>query len=97
MTMETAKSALDWLWSIGCRVVPLMGGEPLIRKDFVLGDPIRCSKGFHVSTHQRVSLINPLLTKWEGWSGYINLAVDCIAPRKGLPKALLNIELSQVS
>ena len=33
MDLETAKSSLDWLRSVGCRVVPLMGGEPLLRKD----------------------------------------------------------------
>ena len=35
MTMETAFDAIDRLKSIGCRVIPLMGGEPLLRKDFV--------------------------------------------------------------
>src|SRR4030042_5382030 len=36
MDLDTAKSAIDWLKSIGCRVIPLMGGEPLMRKDFIL-------------------------------------------------------------
>jgi MoaA/NifB/PqqE/SkfB family radical SAM enzyme len=34
--LETARSAIDWLKSIGCRVVPLMGGEPLLRPDLVV-------------------------------------------------------------
>ena len=36
MSLETACSAIDWLKSVGCRVISLMGGEPLLRKDFVL-------------------------------------------------------------
>src|SRR5271157_2455769 len=36
MSLETAKSAIDWLKSIGCRVLAIMGGEPLVRKDFIL-------------------------------------------------------------
>lgn len=36
MTLDTAKSAVDWLKSLGCRVIPLMGGEPILRRDFTL-------------------------------------------------------------
>ena len=36
MSLETAKSSVDWLKTLGCRVIPIMGGEPLIRKDFIL-------------------------------------------------------------
>ena len=36
MDIETAKEAVNWLKSVGCRVIPIMGGEPLLRKDFVL-------------------------------------------------------------
>ena len=36
MDLDKAKSAVDWLKTLGCRVIPLMGGEPLLRKDFVL-------------------------------------------------------------
>ena len=95
MTMETARSALDWLWSIGCRVVPLMGGEPLIRKDFVL-EVIRygAQKGFFMYLPTNGYLLDQPFIDEMGKAGVaaVNLAVDCIAPRKGLPKALLNIE-----
>ncbi|MCI0444494.1 radical SAM protein, partial [bacterium] len=35
MTEETARHAVDWLHSIGNRLLALMGGEPLLRPDFV--------------------------------------------------------------
>jgi MoaA/NifB/PqqE/SkfB family radical SAM enzyme len=95
MPMETAQSALDWLWSIGCRVVPIMGGEPLIRKDFVL-EVIRygAQKGFFMYLPTNGYLLDQPFIDEMGRAGVaaVNLAVDCIAPRKGLPKALLSIE-----
>jgi MoaA/NifB/PqqE/SkfB family radical SAM enzyme len=35
MTEETARRSIDWLDSIGSRVLALMGGEPLLRPDFI--------------------------------------------------------------
>ena len=35
MSLETAMSSIDWLKSIGCRVIAIMGGEPTIRKDYI--------------------------------------------------------------
>ncbi len=93
--IETAKSAIDWLKSIGCRVIPLMGGEPLMRKDFVL-DVIRygAENGFFMYLPTNGYLMDKNFVDEVGRAGVaaINLAVDCVAPRKGLPKALLSIE-----
>ncbi|MBE3117303.1 MAG: radical SAM protein, partial [Candidatus Atribacteria bacterium] len=36
MSIETARASIDWLKSLGCRVLSIMGGEPLVRKDFIL-------------------------------------------------------------
>jgi MoaA/NifB/PqqE/SkfB family radical SAM enzyme len=95
MDLETAKSAVDWLKSIGCRVIPLMGGEPLLRKDFVL-EVIRygAENGFFMYLPTNGYLLDKALIDEIGRAGVsaINLAVDCVAPRKGLPKALLSIE-----
>jgi MoaA/NifB/PqqE/SkfB family radical SAM enzyme len=95
MTLETARSAIDWLKSVGCRVVPLMGGEPLVRKDFVL-EVIRYAsgQGFFVYLPTNGYLMDRPFIDEMGRAGVaaVNLAVDCVAPRKGLPKALLNIE-----
>jgi len=35
MTEEVAKASIDWLHSTTCRVLALMGGEPLLRPKFV--------------------------------------------------------------
>ncbi len=34
MTEDVAKRSVDWLHDTGCRVLALMGGEPLLRPDF---------------------------------------------------------------
>ena len=95
MDIETAKSAVDWLKTLGCRVIPLMGGEPLMRPDFVV-ELIRygAEQGFFMYLPTNGYLLKPPLIDELGQAGVaaINLAVDCVAPRKGLPKALLNIE-----
>ena len=95
MDLDTARSAIDWLHSTGCRVVPLMGGEPLLRKGFVL-DVIRygADKGFFMYLPTNGSLMDRAFIDEVGKAGVaaVNLAVDCIWPRKGLPKALLRIE-----
>jgi MoaA/NifB/PqqE/SkfB family radical SAM enzyme len=95
MTVETAFSAIDWLKSIGCRVIPLMGGEPLVRKDFVL-EVIRhgVEKGCFMYLPTNGYLMDKPFIDEMGRAGVaaVNLAVDCLAPRKGLPKALLAIE-----
>ena len=95
MDLETAKSSIDWLKSLGCRVIPLMGGEPLMRKDFVL-DVIRygAENGFFMYLPTNGYLLDRAFIDEIGRAqvAAINLAVDCVAPRKGLPKALLSIE-----
>ncbi len=95
MDLETAKNAVDWLKSVGCRVIPLMGGEPLLRKDFVL-EVIRygAENGFFMYLPTNGYLMDKAFIDEVGKAGVaaINLAVDCVAPRKGLPKALLAIE-----
>jgi MoaA/NifB/PqqE/SkfB family radical SAM enzyme len=95
MDLDTAKSATDWLKSVGCRVIALMGGEPLLRKDFIL-EVIRygAENGFFVYLPTNGYLMDKHFIDEAGKAGVaaINLAVDCVAPRKGLPKALLAIE-----
>jgi len=95
MDLDTAKSAIDWLKSIGCRVIPLMGGEPLLRKDFIL-EVIRygTENGFFMYLPTNGYLMDKSFIDEAGQAGVaaINLAVDCVVPRKGLPKALLSIE-----
>jgi len=95
MDLETAKSSINWLKSLGCRVIGLMGGEPLLRKDFVI-EVIRygSENGFFMYLPTNGYLMDRDFIDEVGCAGVaaVNLAVDCVAPRKGLPKALLNIE-----
>ena len=35
MTEDVARRSIDWLHGNGCRVLTLMGAEPLLRPDFV--------------------------------------------------------------
>jgi len=90
MTLEMAKSSIDWLESVGCRVVALMGGEPLVRSDFIL-EVIRygSGKGFFMYLPTNGYLMDEQFIDEAGRAGVaaINLAVDCVAPRRGLPKA----------
>jgi len=95
MSLETAKSAVDWLASVGCRVLALMGGEPLLRKDFILEiTRYAAEKGFFVYLPTNGYLMDPPFIDEIGRAGVaaVNLAVDCVAPRRGLPKALMNVE-----
>jgi len=89
MTMETARKAVDWLHSTGCRVLAYMGGEPLLRKDFIL-DLTRYAveKGFFVYLPTNGILLDRDFIDAIGEAGVatINLAVDAVEPRQGLPK-----------
>ena len=95
MDLETARNSVDWLHSLGCRVLALMGGEVLIRKDFILEViEYAAAKGFLVYLPTNGYLMDNAFIDDAGKAGVaaINLAVDCVAPKKGLPKALLNVE-----
>ena len=95
MSLETAKSAIDWLKSIGCRVIPLMGGEPVMRKDFILEVIDHGAKnGFFMYLPTNGYALDRDYIDDLGRAGVaaINLAVDTIFPRKGLPKSLAAVE-----
>jgi len=75
--------------------VAIMGGEPLLRKDFII-EVIRYASGngFFVYLPTNGYLMDEDFIDRAGEAGVsaVNLAVDCVAPRKELPKALLAIE-----
>jgi len=95
MSLETAYSSIDWLNSIGCRVLAIMGGEPLVRKDFILKViKYGSGKGMFVYLPTNGYLMDKDFIDKAGKADVaaINLAVDCIYPKPGLPKALMPIE-----
>ena len=91
MTEDTARRSIDWLEDIGCRVLALMGGEPLIRWPFVHKvTDYAAKKGFFVYLATNGRLLRPKVIDRLGDAGLavINLAVDSVEERPELPKAL---------
>jgi len=91
MTEDTAKRSIDWLEDVGCRVLALMGGEPLLRWPFVQKVTYYAAKkGFFVYLATNGRLMRPKVIDRLGDAGIavINLAVDSMDERPELPKAL---------
>lgn len=89
MTMQVARDCVDWLSSIGCRVLAYMGGEPLVRKDFIIElTRYAAEKGFFVYLPTNGILLDESFIDDIGKAGVsaVNLAVDAVAPCEGLPK-----------
>ena len=91
MTEDVARRSIDWLHDSGCRVLALMGGEVLLRPDFahkVADYAVR--KGFWVYVPTNGRLMRPDVIDRLADAGVatFNVAVDSVADRKELPKAL---------
>ena len=91
MDEDTARRVIDWLHATGCRVVALMGGEPLIRTAFV-EQFVRyaAGKGCYVYLPTNGRLLTPDVTDRLADAGVatFNVAIDGMRERPGLPKAL---------
>lgn len=91
MTEEVAKRSIDWLHSTTCRVLALMGGEPLLRPQFVHKVIYYAAKkGFWVYLPTNGRLLRPEVTDRLADAGVaiVNFAVDAVDVKPGLPKAL---------
>jgi len=91
MTEAIARRSIDWLHDIGCRVLALMGGEVLIRPKFVHKVAYYAAKkGFwiYVPTNGRLMREDVIDRLGDAGIATVNLAVDSVADRKELPKAL---------
>jgi len=91
MTEDVARRSIDWLHDTGCRVLALMGGEVLLRPQFVhkvVDHAVQ--KGFWVYVPTNGGLMRPEVIDRLADAGVatFNLAVDSVADRKELPKAL---------
>jgi MoaA/NifB/PqqE/SkfB family radical SAM enzyme len=94
MTEDTARRSIDWLYDNGCRVLALMGGEPLLRPQFVHKVVYYAAKkGFWVYVPTNGRLLRPDVIDRLGDAGVaiFNLAVDAVEEKPGLPKALAPI------
>jgi MoaA/NifB/PqqE/SkfB family radical SAM enzyme len=95
MTMQMGKDAVDWLASVGCRVLAYMGGEPLVRKDFIAElTQYAAEKGFFVYLPTNGVLLDEAFVDEIGRAGVstINLAVDAVGGYEGIPKSFNRIE-----
>ena len=90
MTEDVGKRSIDWLHSIGARVLALMGGEPLLRPKFIhkIVD-YSAKKDIFVYLPTNARLLKPEVTDRLGDAGIatFNIAVDSVKERKSLPKA----------
>jgi MoaA/NifB/PqqE/SkfB family radical SAM enzyme len=95
MTMQTAKDAVEWLHKMGCRVLAYMGGEPLVRKDFIIQlTRFAVDRGFFVYLPTNGLLLDKDFIDAIGNAGVatINLAVDAVDGYKGIPKYFTRIK-----
>ncbi len=91
MTEDVAKRSIDWLYSTPCRVLALMGGEPLLRPNFAHKVVYYAAKkGFWIYVPTNARLLRPEVTDKLADAGVatINFAVDAVDEKPGLPKAL---------
>jgi MoaA/NifB/PqqE/SkfB family radical SAM enzyme len=94
MTEPVAKKSIDWLHSIGNRLLALMGGEPLLRPNFIHKVTYYAAKkDFFVYLPTNGRLMKPEVIDRLGDAGLgtVNLAVDVIDEKPGLFKALTPI------
>ena len=95
MTLDTAFAAIDWLRTTGCRVIAIMGGEVLLRKDFIVRVvEYGVKRGFFMYVPTNGVLMDPEFVNDVGRAGAatINLALDVIDEKPGLPKAFSRIK-----
>jgi MoaA/NifB/PqqE/SkfB family radical SAM enzyme len=94
MTEDIARRSIDWLHDHGCRVLALMGGEPLLRPQFVHKVVYYAAKkGFWIYVPTNGRLLRPDVIDRLGDAGVatFNLALDALDEKPGLPKALAPI------
>ena len=94
MTEDVARRSIDWLHDQGCRVLGLMGGEPLLRPQFAhkVVD-YAAKKGFWIYVGTNGRLLRPEVADRLGDAGVavLNFAVDSWDEKPGLPKAVVPV------
>src|SRR5246127_1555938 len=92
MTEDVARRSIDWLHDHGCRVLALMGGEPLLRPQFVHKVVnYAAKKGFWIYIGTNGRLLRPEVADRLGDAGVavFNFALDSWDLKPSLPKALV--------
>ena len=91
MSEDVAKRSIDWLHSTTCRVLAFMGGEPLLRPQFVhKACYYAAKKGFWIYMPTNARLLRPDVIDRLADAGVaiFNFAVDVVDEKPGLAKAL---------
>ncbi len=97
MTEDVARRSIDWLHDNGCRVLALMGGEPLLRPEFVHKVVYYAAKkGFWVYIATNGRLLRPEVADRLGDAGVsvFNFALDSWDLQPSLPKAFVPAQKS---
>lgn len=92
MTEDIARRSIDWLHDHGCRVLALMGGEPLLRPQFAHKVVYYAAKkGFWIYIGTNGRLLRPEVADRLGDAGVavLNFALDSWDEKPSLPKALV--------
>ena len=92
MTEDVARRSIDWLYDHGCRVLALMGGEPLLRPHFAHKIVYYAAKkGFWIYIGTNGRLLRPDVADRLGDAGVavFNFALDSWDLKPSLPKALV--------
>ena len=90
MTEDTARRSIDWLHDHGCRVLALMGGEPLLRPEFIHKVVnYAAKKGFWVYIATNGRLLRPEVADRlaDAGTAIFNFAMDAWEEKPSLPKA----------
>jgi MoaA/NifB/PqqE/SkfB family radical SAM enzyme len=90
MSEDTARRSIDWLHASTCRVLALMGGEPLLRPQFVHKVIYYAAKkGFwvYLPTNARLLRTEVIDKIADAGVATVNFAVDAVDEKPGLPKA----------
>ena len=94
MSEDTAKRSIDWLHGTGCRVLAYMGGEPLLRPDFIHRITYYAAKKdfwIYLPTNARLLRTDVIDKLADAGVSTFNIAVDAVDLKTGLPKALVPI------
>jgi MoaA/NifB/PqqE/SkfB family radical SAM enzyme len=95
MSEDIARRSIDWLHDHGGRVLALMGGEPLLRPDFIHKVVYYAAKkGMWVYIATNCRLLRPEVADRLGDAGaaVFNVAIDSWEETESLPKAFVPIE-----
>ncbi len=92
MTEDVARRTIDWLHDRGCRVLALMGGEPLLRPQ--MAHKIvnyAAKKGFWIYIGTNGRLLRPEVADRlaDAGTAVFNFALDAWDEKPGLPKAVV--------